>query len=118
MPGPVVREKDVILSGNLLKRSRFLGQWRQRWIVLTPQFLLSYEFPGHERVGHSPTEFLSLKECATVRSAEEETGKEYAFRVDHPDRTFFLAVESREQKEAWIGAVAKAIIRPTMLIDE
>ena len=117
MPGPVVREQDIILSANLTKRSRFLGQWRQRWVVLTSQFILTYEYPGHERVGHAPTEFLVLKECSTVRSAEEETGKEFAFRIDHPDRTFFLAVETKEQKEAWIGAVAKAIIRPSMLIE-
>ena len=117
MPGPVVREQDVVMSASLLKRSKFLGQWRERWMVLTPQFLLSYEYPGHERVGHAPTEFLVLKECVTVRSAEEDTGKAYAFRVDHPDRTFYLAVESKEMKEAWIGAIAKAIIRPTMLIE-
>ena len=118
MPGPVVREQDVILSGTMQKRSRFLGQWRERWVVLTSQFILSYEYPGHERVGHAPTEFLVLKECVTVKSAEEETGKPYAFRVDHPDRTFYLAVNSKEEKEAWIGAVAKAIVRPTMLIDD
>ena len=87
-------------------------------MVLTPLFLLSYEYPGHERVGRAPTEFLILKECATVRSAEDETGKVNSFRVDAKDRTFLLVATTKQEKESWIGAIAKAMVsRSNVLID-
>ena len=119
MSGPVVREQDVLLSGTLLKQSRFLGQWRSRWMVLTSQFLLSYEYQGQETVGQPPTEFLTLKDCATVRSAEDEVGREHAFKVEGGSRTFMLVASSKLEKEAWIGAVGKAMVkRSGVMLDD
>ncbi len=110
MPTPVIREQDIIKAGELQKQSRFLGVWRSRHVVLTPLFLLTYEYPGQEMAGIAPTEFLILKQCATVRSAEDETGKPYSFKVESAQRTFILIAPSREDKEAWIGAIAKAMV--------
>jgi hypothetical protein len=118
MGGPVVREQDVLLRGSLKKQSRWLRQWRPRWTVLTGQFLCTYEYQGEETLGsRSPTEFLVLRECQTVRSAEDETGHSFAFRVDAPGRTFFLVAENKEDKERWIGAIGKALIRDTVVIE-
>jgi len=108
--GPVVREQDVVKRGALLKRSKFLGAYRPRHMVLTGQFLLSYEYAGQETVGAPATESLVLKECSTVRSAEDETGKSFAFKVESPGRTFLLVAENRDDKEAWIGAIAKCMV--------
>ena len=117
MGGPVVREQDVVQRGTLQKQSRWLRQWRPRWTVLTRQFLCTYEYQGEETLGKTPTEFLALRECQTVRSAEDEVGKAHAFRVDGPDRTFFLVAESKDDKERWIGAIGKAMLRGSVLVD-
>jgi hypothetical protein len=118
MGGPVVREQDVLLRGHLSKQSRWLLQWRPRWTVLTGQFLCTYEFEGEENLGRSPTEFLALRDCVTVRSAEDEVGKEHAFRVDGAGRTFWLLAGSKEEKEKWIGGIGKAMIRGSVMIEE
>ena len=117
MGGPVVREQDVVLRGTLKKQSRWLRQWRPRWTVLTRQFLVTYMFEGEETQGRTPTEFLALRDCQTVRSAEDDVGQMHAFRVDGPERTFFLVADTKEEKEKWIGAIGKAMIRGSVMIE-
>merc|ERR1712032_1490649 len=59
---------------------------RRRWFVLTPQYLCSFKTQGELR---NPTEAFRLSECSTVKSADQDTGKENSFRVDTGAR--FLA---------------------------
>ena len=110
-----IRDQDIIKQGCLLKQSKYLRQWKQRWIVLTSQYLCSFESQGGH-VGSSPTEYLLLKDCTTVRSADEETGREHSLKIESSDRTFYLVASSQEDKESWIGVIGRQMIRPTVLI--
>lgn len=47
-----------------MKQSRFLKDWRRRWVILTPQYLCSYRSP--ESTFQPPTEALRLADCSTV----------------------------------------------------
>ena len=116
--GPVIRDQDVLLADTLLKQSRFLGVWRERWVVVTKQFICSYAYPGEERVGKTPTEFLAIRDCATIRSAEDETGKPNCFRVDSTSRTLFLVAHSKEQKELWVGVIGRAMVRGSVVCED
>jgi hypothetical protein len=61
-----------------------------------------------------PTEVVSLKEINTVKSCEDETHKEFTFRVDCKDRSFYLGAESTADKESWIGQIGKALVMRTI----
>ena len=67
-------------------------------------------------MGSAPTESPLLRDCTTVRSADEETGKENSFKVESSDRTFYLVAGSAQEKEAWIGVIGRQMIRPSVLI--
>jgi hypothetical protein len=67
-------------------------------------------------MGSSPTESLLLRDCTTVKSADEETGRENSFKVESSERTFYLVASSAEEKESWIGVIGRQMIRPTVLI--
>lgn len=56
---------------------------------------------------NKPTESIPLQFCKGVKSAEDETKKEYSFRVDLGDTVFFFHADNTEQKEKWIGVVSK-----------
>jgi hypothetical protein len=112
-----IRDQDIIKQGYLLKQSKYLRQWKQRWIVLSNQYLCSYESQGGH-MGSAPTEYLLLKDCTTVRSADEETGRENSFKVESSERTFYLVAASLEEKEAWIGVIGRQMIRPSVLIPQ
>lgn len=78
-----------------------------------------------ERNYKSPTESVFLKECTTIKSAEDEINKEYSFvktlqkkilfffyffltwnqKLESAARTFYMIAETNAEKESWIGAI-------------
>ncbi|EZG55329.1 PH domain protein [Gregarina niphandrodes] len=99
---------NIIKQGWLLKQSRYIQDWRRRWIVLTDKSIDSYKNPAAV-ISNQPTESLPLSQCSTVKSVEGLTYK-HAFRVDTPERVFLLVGASVAEKEAWIGAIGKQMI--------
>merc|ERR1719440_416153 len=111
----VISRDDIIKEGWLSKESVHLKTWKRRWMVLTPQYLCSFKNQGEFR---NPTEVIRLRECSTVKSADDDTGKENSFRVDTPTRVFRLVAESSSDKEAWIGHIGRQMVRPTAMTEE
>lgn len=56
-----------------------------------------------------PTESISLKQCRGVKSAEDETKKDFSFRVELGGTVFFFHAETTEQKEKWIGVISNTL---------
>eukprot|EP00386_Alphamonas_edax_P014321 GDKI01044042.1.p2 GENE.GDKI01044042.1~~GDKI01044042.1.p2 ORF type:complete len:140 (-),score=30.98 GDKI01044042.1:29-448(-) len=111
-PNVVILPSDVVKEGWLTKQSRVMKEWRRRWFVLTPQYLVSYKRPGSYG---TPTEVLRLRDCSTVKSADEDCGRENAFRVDTAGRVFFLVADNTTEKESWIGHIGRQMVRPTVM---
>ncbi|CAE6917523.1 PH1 [Symbiodinium sp. CCMP2592] len=107
----VIHRDDIIKEGFLVKQSKHMKEWRRRWFVLTPQYLCSFKSQGEYR---NPTEHIRLAECSTVKSADEDTGKENSFRVDTPARVFYLIADSSSDKESWIGHIGRQMVRPAV----
>ena len=111
----VIHRDDIVKEGWLVKQSKHLKEWRRRWFVLTPQYFCSFKKQGEVR---NPTEAVRLRECSTVKSSDEDTGKENSFRVDTPGRVFYLIADTAAEKEAWIGHIGRQMVRPTVLTEE
>eukprot|EP01053_Blabericola_migrator_P010086 Blabericola_migrator_1__10085@NODE_55_length_16001_cov_154_094327_g51_i0_p13_GENE_NODE_55_length_16001_cov_154_094327_g51_i0NODE_55_length_16001_cov_154_094327_g51_i0_p13_ORF_typecomplete_len126_score27_78PH/PF00169_29/3_5e22PH_8/PF15409_6/3_1e08PH_9/PF15410_6/4_2e08PH_11/PF15413_6/5e06PH_3/PF14593_6/6_6e07PH_13/PF16652_5/1e05PH_15/PF17339_2/0_00029PH_6/PF15406_6/0_016PH_16/PF17838_1/0_089_NODE_55_length_16001_cov_154_094327_g51_i015521929 len=107
---PHIEHSDIIKEGWLLKQSKFLMDWRRRWIVLTKTHLLSYKQPGQY---DKPTEVLPLSQCTTVKSADDDVQKANVFRVDTPTRVFLLVASNMSDKETWIGAIGRQMVKPS-----
>lgn len=105
--------KEVLREGWIDKRSRVLKSWRQRWMVLTPQFL--YTFKERQAYNAGPTECIRLATCSSVKSAEDDLRIDNSFRLDTPERTYFFRAKDAAQKETWIGAIGRAMVRPTVM---
>merc|ERR1712137_776987 len=110
----IIHRDDIVKEGWLVKQSKFMKEWRRRWVVLTPQYLCTFKQQGEYR---NPSEVIRLRECSTVKSAEEETGKENSFRVDTPGRVFHLIADATAEKEVWIGNIGRQMIRPTAMVE-
>ena len=54
---------------------------------------------------------IDLSTCQTVKSAEQKAGKKYAFEVSTPDTTYLMVAESDKDKDDWIGAIGRAIVK-------
>ena len=58
-----------------------------------------------------PHGVIDLSECLTVKSAEEKTNKKYCFEVATPEATYYMYAETEKEKDEWIGAIGRAIVR-------
>lgn len=111
---PVIDQGDIIMEGVLVKQSKHLMRWRNRWVVLTPEFLCSFKSQGDT----TPTECVHLKECQCIKGAEQITGKENSFTLMSLDRAFLFIASSAREREKWLSVIGKQLVRPSMLIDE
>ena len=111
----VIHRDDIVMEGELVKQSKHMREWRQRWFVLTPQYLCSFKNQGEYS---NPTEFIRLADCSTVKSAEDTTGKENSICVQTPARAFNLIAKSPADKEQWISRIGRQMVRRAVLIDD
>ncbi|CAK9038493.1 Pleckstrin homology domain-containing protein 1 (AtPH1), partial [Durusdinium trenchii] len=93
-------------SGTLTKQSKWLKDWRRRYFVLKQHRLY---FSKDEK--SAPHGEIDLKDCLTVKSAEDKTNKKNSFEVATPQEVFFLYADSEKEKDDWIGAIGRAIVR-------
>lgn len=66
------------------------------------------------------TELIFFGSMMTVRSAEAETGKENSFCLqrEKDSKFFYFIADTSQDKEGWVGAIGKQMVRRTVLIDE
>ncbi|KAG6616189.1 pleckstrin homology domain-containing [Phytophthora cinnamomi] len=71
------------------------------------------DFEGEltKRSGEPAHGLIDLADCLTVKSAEEKTNKRFCFEVATPDSTFYMYAENEKQKDEWIGAIGRAIVK-------
>jgi serine/threonine protein kinase len=104
-----LKPDNVVMKGYLLKESKYRKQWRDRWFVLTPQYLCSFE---EEDQYHHPTEFICLSECLDVGPHDGDALSKFIC-VKTPGRDFNLIAQSPADKEKWIAAI-RVHIRPRL----
>ena len=97
---------DPDFEGVLTKRSMWLKEWRQRYFVLKGNKLYF-----SRQKGSAPHGMIDLSECLTVKSAEDKTNMRFCFEVATPESTYYMHAESDKEKDDWIGAIGRAIVR-------
>jgi hypothetical protein len=93
-------------SGYLWKRSMWLKDWRSRYFVLKGSMLYFSKTPSD-----APHGIVDLKDCITVKSAEDTTRKAHSFELQTPETTYYMYAASDKDKDDWIGAMGRAIVR-------
>lgn len=99
-------------EGWVVKQSRTLKRWRKRWLVLTTLCARTYK---QERGCKNSTERIPIDEFRAITSVEDVPGHTYVFRLETNRRSFLFSVDSKEERNAWIGAIGRAIARPVAL---
>lgn len=66
--------QPVLLESFCRKQSACWRIWRVRWLVLTPNALLSFRYKRGYARGHRPTERFALQTCGTVRGVDQIDG--------------------------------------------
>ena len=97
---------DPTKEGWLYKRSRYLHQWRLRWVVLDDYKLYTFKNAKKDR---DATEVIDLHKFSSIRAPGDVHGA-YYFQVYSPDLRFlFMASDEKDQQE-WLRQIGKAIV--------
>ena len=59
-----------------------------------------------------------MGQCRTVKSIEDEVNKQNAFKIDIAGTPFRFQADSYAEKEAWIGALGRAMIKKSVMMDD
>jgi len=90
---------EIKKEGWVQKRSKFLGEWRRRRLVLTAEFLYTFE---KERNYDRPTEKISLKTIKSIIEENTEFGH-VGLQIRQIDGTTFnFRTEILEERDIWI----------------
>ena len=116
----VVDITDKMKEGWLEKESRFRKVFRSRWCVLTVKTLYTFKM---EKMYVDPTEQIDTTSIKTVRTDEKSSNvfvsryliiKYISQRLELGDGSVFIfQAKNFEEKESWIGAIGKAMIKST-----
>lgn len=117
----VISSNDVVKQGWLSKESRNVKEWRKRYVVLTRDCLATFR-NGPQQVYRccEATELVFFGHMMTVRSAEQETQKENSFCLQRQkdSRYFYFIADSSADKESWVGAIGRQMVRSSVMIDD
>ena len=59
----------------------------------------------------TPHGMIDLASCMTVKSAEYKAHKRNALEVSTQDTTYLMCADTEKEKDDWIGAIGRAIVR-------
>jgi hypothetical protein len=97
-------------SGWLMKQGEYIKTWRRRWFVLKQGKI--YWFKSDVVTPDSiPRGVIEVKKCLSIKGAEDAINKPHAFEVSTTDCSMFFIADSDKEKEDWINAVGRAIVK-------
>lgn len=112
-------DKKHVFSQNILKESKFLHSWKERYVRLSHNYLMTFK-PGSKPNTHltMPTELISLDSVTEVLPIKNPEKKDldgvFSFRVSGKDKHgtsmhFRFGCKSEEDRKKWITKIEDSI---------
>eukprot|EP00891_Asterochloris_glomerata_P007668 jgi/Astpho2/7668/Aster-02550 len=97
-------------AGWLMKQGEFIKTWRRRWFILKQGkiFWFKSDVVTPDSI---PRGVIEVNKCLSIKGAEDTINKPHAFELATTDDSMFFIADSDKEKEDWINAVGRAIVR-------
>merc|ERR1712023_350276 len=96
--------------GWLQKQGEYIKTWRRRWFVLKSGKIFWFKTTVVNSLS-KPRGVIEIDQCLSVKGAEDAINREFAFELSTKNDTMYFIAASEKEKEDWINAVGKAIVR-------
>mmetsp|Transcript_37 Transcript_37/g.61 ORF Transcript_37/g.61 Transcript_37/m.61 type:complete len:130 (+) Transcript_37:232-621(+) len=97
-------------TGWLMKQGAWIKTWRRRWFVMKDGLIFWFK-TDQISVSSVPRGIVEVNKCLSVKGAEEVLNKPYSFEISTRENTQYFVADSEKDKEDWINAVGRAIVR-------
>ena len=101
-----LKKENIIKTGFLYKKSKYLGNWKKRFIVLTDNYIFSYT---DEKPDSECTMNLLLKDCYGPKNLEMENKNEYGFSFCNDGKIYCFKTNRLEEKHEWFTTLRDAL---------
>ena len=95
---------DPEKEGWLTKKSRWMGDMRERFFVLKGSKLFFCKNEREARHG-----MINLVDCVSAKDADENAKRPFAMEIVLRDERFFVSADSEAQKQSWLRAINQSI---------
>jgi len=58
-----------------------------------------------------PRGIVEVNRCLSIKGAEDTINKPYSFEISTTDNSMYFVADNDKEKEDWINAVGRAIVR-------
>lgn len=103
---------DVVLRGELRKRGEINKSFKERYFVLTSQYLYYYKTQKQWESNKNAQGFVELKSVTDI--TECDSSGLFHIRTSF-GRTFIVTATSEEEGRAWVDAIRRAQLMPSKL---
>ena len=93
-------------EGFLSKKSRWVGDWRERFFVLKGSKLFFFK-TGTDR--EAPHGMINLVDCLSAKTADDKAKRAHSLELVLKDERFFLSADSAVQAAWWLESIKKSI---------
>eukprot|EP00811_Abedinium_folium_P034609 NODE_7477_length_1575_cov_3.232044.p1 GENE.NODE_7477_length_1575_cov_3.232044~~NODE_7477_length_1575_cov_3.232044.p1 ORF type:complete len:324 (+),score=41.25 NODE_7477_length_1575_cov_3.232044:136-972(+) len=101
-----LQHPNFIKADLVWKKSRLLKQWRRRWVVLTPESLLTFK----TREEGKPTETMAAPHITNVGDADLQVQRVCAFYVRFGRRCIYMVADTPLERDSWVGEISRALV--------
>lgn len=97
-------------TGWLMKQGEYIKTWRRRWFVLKEGKIFWFK---SDQVAQAsvPRGVIDVNKCLSIKGAEDAINRPHAFEISTQDDSMYFIADSDKEKEDWINAVGRAIVR-------
>ena len=92
------------LEGVMSKKSKWLGEWRERYFILKGPKIFFTKSPTD-----APHGIIHLVDCVGVEDVKQSYKDHTLEIIMRSDERFILSAGSKQNKDAWISSINRAI---------
>ncbi len=101
-----LRKENIIKTGFLFKKSKYLGRWKKRFVVLTDHYIFSY---ADDKPDADCTMNLLLKNCFGPKHVETENKNEFGFSFCCDGKIYCFKTNTLEEKLEWFNTLRESL---------
>ena len=102
----IYQNEKIVKKGYLSKKSKYLGNWKKRYIVLTENYIFAY-------VDHHPnsecTMNLTISDCYGPKHLQLENNNEYGFSFSNEGNIYCFKSDNQEEVNSWFDTLRESL---------
>ena len=101
-----LQNEKIIKTGFLIKKSKYLGNWNRRYIVLTDNYILSFI---NDQPGAECTMNLLLRDTFGPKHMKLETKDEFGFCFCNEGKIYCFKTKNAEEEKEWFNILRESL---------